>query len=106
MSNEEIIARQRAHRAHQAAVPMALGLARTLSVDHDGRDMVDGEAIRDGLTCAQLRTLVAEIDRLTLLVRQQQRDAAEEQREFQREARDIAAEARWQAIEETRDGGY
>jgi hypothetical protein len=35
-----------------------------------------------------------------------QREANERERDFQREARDIAAEARWQAIEETRGGGY
>lgn len=58
------------------------------------------------LPLTHMQTLVAEIDRLTALVKQQRKDAAEEQREFQREARDIAAEARWQAIQETRDGGY
>lgn len=59
----------------------------------------------DDLTCSQLLTVVAEVDRLTALVAQMRRDAADEQREFQREVRDIAAEARWDERQHHNDWG-
>lgn len=91
----DFYAKYRAHQAHKAAVPAALALARELVIDFNGQPMVDGEPPRDGLTCSHLRTLIAEVDRLTALVSQMHKDAAENEREFAREARDIAAEARW-----------
>jgi hypothetical protein len=90
----------RLHRAHIAAVPAALALAKGLTVDFDGSQMVDGEPPRDGLTCAALRTLVTEVERLQELVKQQSKDARDADREFSREAREIASEARWQAQNE------
>jgi hypothetical protein len=105
MADTDFAAKYMAHRAHLAAVPAALALAKRMTVDLNGADMADGEPPRSGLTCAVLRTLVAEIERLQAQVKQQQQDAAEEQREFQREARDIAAEARWQERQE-HDGDF
>jgi hypothetical protein len=101
MTNEEIFAWQRARRAHLAAVPGALGAAKdALKIVPPGA----GQVIT--LSHSTLNTLVAEIERLQALVKQQNQDAMEAQREFQRDAGAIAAEARWQAIEETRGGGY
>lgn len=105
MTNEEIYERQRAYRAHQAAVPAALQAARVAC----DRFQVTGlpiVATTVTLDLSHLQTLVAEVDRLTALVKQQNKDAMDAQREFSRDARDIAAEVRWQTLQETRDGGY
>jgi uncharacterized protein (UPF0335 family) len=99
-------AKYRAHQAHIAAVPAALEAARNAVTDFNGEQMQDGEAPIECMTAGQLRTLVAEVERLQSLVKQQQKDAAEEAREFQREAREIAAEARWQAQNEERGEPY
>lgn len=98
--------RLRAHRAHMAAVPLMLALAKMLVIDFDGKPMADDEEPRDGLTCATLRTLVAEIERLQGQVRQQQTDAVEAEREFAREAREIAAEARFEERSHHDGAGY
>lgn len=84
----------RAQRAHIAAVPGALDMARRLI-----------EAAPADDTREALRTLVAEVERLQASVQQLQKDMREEQREFQREARDIAAEARWQERQERDEWG-
>jgi hypothetical protein len=105
---DDFHAQYAARKVHQAAVPVALALARGLVIDFNGQPMVDGEPPRDGLTCADLRTLVAEIDRLAAQVAQLHKDMREEQREFSREAREIAAEARWEGRQEASGdyGGY
>lgn len=105
--NVEFHQKLRAHRAHVAAVPAALAAARAATIDLHGQPMSDSEPPRCSVSCAHLRTLVAEVDRLTSLEKQLRQDMREEQREFQREARDIAAEATWQERERNSDdGGY
>lgn len=92
MSTADFNEKLRAHRAHMAAVPGALSVARVLIANFDKADAA--EPMSFGIEAATLRTLLAEVDRLQAQVAQLQKDMREEQREFQREARDIAAEAR------------
>lgn len=96
----------RAHRAHMAAVPLALDAAKTMVVDLHGEPMADDEAPRQGLTAGHVRTLVHEVERLQAREKQLLQDANEAQREFSREAREIAAEARSEGRDEARGGGY
>lgn len=105
MADEQFYEKLRAQRAHIAAVPAALEQARRVLIDFNGQPLVDGEPPIDGLTAGQLRTLVAEVERLQAALKQAHKDAADEQREFQREARDIAAEARWQERQERDEWG-
>jgi hypothetical protein len=104
--NTEYHEKLRAYRAHMAAVPIALALAKGLVTDFDGSPMFGGQPPRDGLDCDTLRTLLAEIERLQAQVKQQQKDAMEAEREFAREARDIAAEARFEERSHHENGGY
>lgn len=98
-------AKYRAHRAHMALVPLAIENVGARLIDFNGQPMADNEVPRDGITCGELRVLLAEVARLAAQVKQQQADASEAQREFSREARDIAAEARWEE-RQSRDGDY
>lgn len=93
MADEAFHEKLRAHRAHMAAVPIALAALRNAPGD------------RIVVEVSLLNTLIAEVERLQALVKQQQKDMADEQREFQREARDIAAEARWQERQERDEWG-
>jgi FtsZ-binding cell division protein ZapB len=96
--SEDFHAKLRAHRAHMAAVPGALGAVKTaLEIVPPG----PGQVIT--LASDTLTTLVNEVERLQSREKQLLQDMRDEQREFQREARDIAAEARWDE-RQSRDG--
>lgn len=100
MTNAEIIAMQRAARAHREALPAALEQARALTTDFNGQPMVDGEVPRDGLTVGTVRTLVLEIERLQARAK----DYETELREASREVRDAYSEGHFNGREEASRG--
>ncbi len=103
--NAEFYAKYAAHKAHVAAVPGALEAVRAKLTDYNGQPLTNAEAPIAGLRCGDLRTLLAEVERLHAQVRQQRADAIEAQREFSREAREIAAQARFDERESRNDYG-
>jgi hypothetical protein len=94
-----------AMKARQAAVAAVMETLREACLDVHGNSMGDDAEPYSSPTCGEIRTIVAEVDRLNALVEQQRKDAREAEREFQREARDIAAEASWQE-RQSHDGDY
>ena len=102
MTNEEIWKIQRAARAHREAVPVALGTAKALLLDDDCNDRKDDAEVT--IPAGQLRTLVAEVDRLQAALRRANEDLRDEQREGQYAAAAAHSEGRAEGLQEGR--GY
>lgn len=102
MTNAEIIERQRAARAHQAAVPGALDTARAALVDLEGQAMGNDDPPRCSLRAGHLRTLLAEIDRLQLAVKRLNEDLRDEAREAGHSAASAYSEGRHDGMSEAR----
>jgi hypothetical protein len=102
MTNEEIWKRQQEYRAHMAAVPAALEAARGATFGFNGEPLGDGEEPGSGLTCAALRTLIAEVERLRAALKQANQDMRDEQREGQYAAGAAYSEGRHEGLREGR----
>jgi signal transduction protein with GAF and PtsI domain len=94
VTNEEVIAHQRAAKAHREALPGAVAEAKA-AIQEDDKQVVC-------LFTASVRTLLHEVERLQAALKRANDDLRDEQREAQHAASSAYTEGRHDGIEETR----
>lgn len=100
MTNEELWQRQQQHRAHMAAVPIALDCAKSI-LSHPS---CPGPELPVEVPAHVLETLVAEVERLQVALKRAHQDLRDEQREAQHAAGAAYSEGRHDGMSESR--GY